>query len=51
MQSQEGKKNTKKSTETEVIEITDTLGIILWTKCSMEAQGFTIDTNLLFQDN
>ena len=45
------KLNAGSSTEAELIGIADALGIILWTKYFMEAQGYTIDTNKLFQDN
>ena len=45
------KLNAGSSTEAELIGIADALGIILWTKYFMEAQGYTIDTNILFQDN
>ena len=45
------KLNARSSTEAELIGIADALGIILWTKYFMEAQGYTIDTNILFQDN
>ena len=45
------KLNAGSSTEEELIGIADALGIILWTKYFMEAQGYTIDTNKLFQDN
>ena len=45
------KLNAGSSTEAELIGIAVALGIILWTKYFMEAQGYTIDTNILFQDN
>ena len=45
------KLNARSSTRAELIVITDALGIILWTKYFMEAQGYTIDTNIIFQDN
>ena len=43
--------NAGTSTKAEPIGIADALGIILWTKYFMEAQGYTIGTNILFQDN
>ena len=43
--------NAGSSTEAELIGIADSLRIILWTMYFMEAQGYTIDTNIIFQDN
>ena len=43
--------NSGSSTKAKLIGIADALGIILWKKYYMEAQGYTIDTNILFQDN
>ena len=45
------KLNAGSSTKAELIGIADALGIILWIKYFMEAQRYTIDTNILFQDN
>ena len=39
------------STEGELVSIDDVLGMILWCKYFVEAQGYTIDTNVLYQDN
>ena len=33
------------------IAIADILGVMIWCRCFMEAQGYTIDNNLLYQDN
>ena len=45
------KLNTGSSTEAELVGIADALGIMLWTTYLMEAQGYNIDTSILFQDN
>ena len=45
------KLNTGSSTEAELVGIADALGLMIWTKYFMEAQGYTIDSNILFQDN
>ena len=31
--------------------IDDALGLIMWVKYFKESQGYTIDSNILFQDN
>ena len=49
--SKKKKLNTASSTEAGVVEIADALGFIIWVKYFMEAQGYTIDINILFQDN
>ncbi len=43
--------NTKSSTETELIRLYDKSGDILWTRNFLEAQGYTISANIVFQDN
>jgi hypothetical protein len=45
------KVNTKSSTETEPIAVHDKSGDILWTRHFLEAQGYTINENIIFQDN
>ena len=45
------KMNVAISTKSEIVSITDILGMILWCKYFMEAQGYTIESNLLYQDN
>merc|ERR1712086_339309 len=45
------KMNVASSTESELVSIADVLGMILWCKYFMEAQGYTIESNLLYQDN
>ena len=45
------KLNVGSSTEAELVSIADVLGMMMWCKYFMEAQGYTIDTNVLYQDN
>ena len=39
------------STEAKLVSIADVLGVMMWCKYFMESQGYTIDTNVLYQDN
>lgn len=43
--------NTKSSTETELVAVDDKLGDILWMRYFLESQGYTIDENIIYQDN
>jgi hypothetical protein len=43
--------NTKSSTTAELVGVDDMSTMALWTKLFLEAQGFTIDKNILYQDN
>ena len=43
--------NTKSSTEMEIVGVYDKSGNILWTHHFLEAQGYTITNNIIFQDN
>ena len=45
------KLNPKSSSEAELIGVDDALTQVLWTKYFLEAQGFTISTNVIIQDN
>ena len=45
------KTNTKSSTETEMVGTDDILPQTLWTKYFIEAQGYTVEHNILHQDN
>ena len=45
------KMNVDISTESELVSITDVLGIIGWCRYFMEAQGYTIENKILYQDN
>ena len=49
--SRKQKLNTRSSTESELVGADDMSTMILWTKLFMEAQGFDIDQNTLYQDN
>jgi hypothetical protein len=49
--SRKHKLNIGSSTESELVSIADVLGAMMWCKYFMEAQGYTIDNNLLYQDN
>ena len=49
--SRKHKLNVASSTEAELVSIADVLGLMMWTKYFMEAQGYTIETNVLYQDN
>jgi hypothetical protein len=49
--SRKHKLNTKSSTEAELVAVDDISVMILWTKLFMEAQGYEIDRNILYQDN
>ena len=41
------KMNVVSSTELELVSIVDVLGMLLWCKYFMEAQGYTVESNLL----
>jgi hypothetical protein len=45
------KLNTRSSTEAELVGTDDISVMILWTKLLMEAQGYNIEKNILYQDN
>jgi hypothetical protein len=45
------KLNTQSSTEAELVGADDASTLILWTKLFMEAQGYGINSNVLYQDN
>ena len=49
--SRKHKLNVESSTELELVSIADVLGIMMWSKYFMEAQGYTILNNVLYQDN
>ena len=49
--SRKQKLNTKSSTEAELVAVDDVSIMILWTKLFMEAQGYRINKNILYQDN
>jgi hypothetical protein len=43
--------NTRSSTEAEVVAADDVVGPMLWTRRFLEAQGYPVRDNVLFQDN
>jgi hypothetical protein len=49
--SRKQKLNTKSSTEAELISVDDISVMILWTKLFLEAQGYEIEKNILYQEN
>ena len=49
--SRKQKLNVRSSCEGELVGIDDALPIILWTRYFIEAQGYTVDQNVLYQDN
>ena len=49
--SRKHKMNVISSTELELVSIANVLGMIRWCKYCLEAQGYTIDSKLLYQDN
>ena len=49
--SRKQKLNTKSSTEAELVGADDVASLMLWTRLFLQAQGYRIDKNILFQDN
>ena len=49
--SRKQKLNSRSSTEAELIGVDDAITQVLWTKMFMEAQGYPIERNILYQDN
>ena len=49
--SKKQKLNTRSSTEAELVGEDNVATQILWTKHFMEAQGYTIEENIIYQDN
>ncbi len=45
------KMNTRSSTESELVGAHDGLPLVLWCRHFIEAQGYTVDHNILYQDN
>ena len=43
--------NGASSTESELVSIAEVLRMIMWCKYFMEAQGYTIEKNILYQEN
>jgi len=49
--SRKQKLNTRSSTTAEIVAVVDVIGSVLWTRRFLEAQGYYIKKNVLFQDN
>ena len=49
--SRKQKINTKSSTESELVALDDALTTILWILYFIEAQGYSIEQNIIFEDN
>ena len=49
--SRKQKLNTKSSTESELVGVDDVISKILWGKYFIESLGYTVDQNILLQDN
>ena len=45
------KLNTQSSTESELVGVDDMMPTILWTQYFLEAQGYAVRDNIVFQDN
>jgi Reverse transcriptase (RNA-dependent DNA polymerase) len=43
--------NTTSSTEAELVGVSDVMGLILWTRRFLQAQGYTVSDNVVYQDN
>ena len=45
------KLNTQSSTETEIVAVDDCMPVVLWTIYWLEAQGYDVIENIVYQDN
>ena len=45
------KLNTRSSTEAELVAVDDVATMILWTQLFLEAQGYMVERNIVYQDN
>jgi len=45
------KLNTRSSTEAELVSVDDMMGQVLWTRCFLEAHGYKVNNNVVYQDN
>jgi hypothetical protein len=45
------KMNVQSSTEGELVAVDDAATMILWTKLFLEAQGYDVEKNIVYQDN
>ena len=51
LMSKKQRMNTRSSTKAELIAADDTSSMILWSRLFLEAQGYEVKQNILFQDN
>jgi hypothetical protein len=49
--SQRQRLNTRSLTEAELVGVNDAMNMVLWSRLFLEAQGFTVTDNILYQDN
>jgi hypothetical protein len=49
--SQKQRINTKSSTEAELVGVNDGMPLVIWTRNFLQAQGFKVHDNVVFQDN
>jgi hypothetical protein len=45
------KLNTRSSTEVELVSVDHVMALVIWTKYFLQAQGYTVDDNVVYQDN
>jgi hypothetical protein len=45
------KLNTRSSTEAELVGVNDMMSMVLWTRHFLEAQGYDVIDNVIYQDN
>jgi hypothetical protein len=45
------KLNTRSSTEAELVGVNDVMSQVLWTRYFLEAQGYGVNDNIIYQDN
>ena len=45
------KLNTRSSTESEIVGVDDCMPAVLWTRYFLEAQGYAVRENIVYQDN
>ena len=43
--------NTRSSTEAELVGVNDALTMVIWVRLFLEAQGFQVNENIVYQDN
>jgi hypothetical protein len=45
------KLNTRSSTEAELVAVDDVMAQVMWTRYFLEAQGYEVKENIIYQDN